>query len=156
RGDGSVYWGFLLTFLLYVASFALPRARRLDAWLVHAFVLTHLLVMMMFEADTYGFRLVVPMYAPAMVLAAQVPLAVVRWLTRSVEGVSPVALVRVPLIGASALVVGAFGAQSQSLLALWPQRDLAFHGLNTVLKNAALAADRERADVIYLASADGQ
>ena len=52
-----------------------PRpTRRLHVWPIHAFVATHLLVLMLFEADTYGYRLVMPMYAPMIVVAAQVPL----------------------------------------------------------------------------------
>ena len=55
-------------------SFGSAATRRLHVWPIHAFVRTHLLVLMLFEADTYGYRLVMPMYAPMVAVAAQVPL----------------------------------------------------------------------------------
>jgi len=66
RNDPRIYWPLLAASLLYVLSFGLRSTRRLHVWPIHAFVLTHLLVLMLFEADTYGYRLVVPMYAPMM------------------------------------------------------------------------------------------
>jgi Dolichyl-phosphate-mannose-protein mannosyltransferase/PA14 domain len=86
RNDPGIYWPLLLTVLAYAASFGLGRMRRLHVWPIHAFVGTHLLILMLFEADTYGFRLVMPMYAPMVAVAAQVPLEAVRRLVRSRAG----------------------------------------------------------------------
>src|SRR5207249_4961701 len=82
RAAGAgVYWPLLLVVVLYVAAFALPRVRRRHVWPIHGFVASHLLVLMLFEADTYGYRLVMPMYAPMLVVAAQVPIALAQWAT---------------------------------------------------------------------------
>ncbi|HET6316095.1 MAG TPA: glycosyltransferase family 39 protein, partial [Chloroflexota bacterium] len=79
RNDPGVHWALLVTCLAYVAAFALRRTRRLWVWPIHAFVFSHLVVLMLFEADTYGYRLVMPMYAPMVAVAAQLPLALLRW-----------------------------------------------------------------------------
>src|SRR5216683_4782249 len=73
RNDPGISWPLLATSLLYLLSFGLKATRRLHVWPIHTFVATHLLVLMLFEADTYGYRLVMPMYAPMVAVAAQVP-----------------------------------------------------------------------------------
>src|SRR5204863_8092420 len=88
RSGSGIYWPLLLVGLTYLLSFGLRSTRRLCVWPIHAFVATHLLVLMLFEADTYGYRLVMPMYAPMLVVAAQLPLAVIRGLIRSPGGAS--------------------------------------------------------------------
>ncbi len=155
RSDGSVYWGFLVTFATYVAAFLLPRARRLEVWLLHAFVATHLLVMMAFEADTYGFRLVVPMYVVAAVVAAQAPLAAVTWGLERVRFLNVVSRRWASGALVGAVVLGAAVQQTRGLLDLWPRRELIYHGLAGPVADAATAADRGGADLVYVASIDG-
>ena len=98
------------------------------------FVATHLLVLMLFEADTYGYRLVMPMYAPMVVVAAQVPLAVVRALMawRAGAGLgglrSPRAL-RYAEYGWAVVALGALVWQCKALSDAWPDREVALHGL---------------------------
>ncbi|MCA1648417.1 MAG: hypothetical protein LC797_24145 [Chloroflexi bacterium] len=86
RNDPGIYWPLLATTVLYLLSFGVRSTRRLQVWPIHAFVATHLLVLMLFEADTYGYRLVMPMYAPMAAVAAQVPLAALRALLASRVG----------------------------------------------------------------------
>src|SRR5262249_25505089 len=71
RNDPGVYWPLFIAALLYLAAFALRGVRRLHVWPIHAFVASHLLILMLFEADTYGYRLVMPMYAPILAIGAQ-------------------------------------------------------------------------------------
>ncbi|MBV9170424.1 MAG: hypothetical protein JOZ81_10110, partial [Chloroflexi bacterium] len=149
RNDPGIYWPFFLTVLLYVGSFGLKATRRLHVWPIHAFVLTHLVVLMLFEADTYGYRLVVPMYAPMAVVAAQVPLAVLRRLQ-----VPPGRRALAP--AAAGLVVAvAATMQAASVAGGWSERETAFHGLGGMAAHAAATADRNRTDLIYVASVDG-
>lgn len=151
RGDGSVYWGFLGTFLLYLLAFLLPRVRRRDVWLLHLFVVTHLVVMMAFAADTYGFRLVVPMYGAVCVVAAQLPLALVQWL---VKGRAVAYRRRVPAWAGAAAATIAVLWLGRGLVEAWPERDLAYHGLNGAVGVAAAAGREADAEVLYVASAD--
>ncbi len=160
RNDPGVYWPLLVTVMLYVLSFCLQRTRKLHVWPIHAFVGTHLLVLMLFEADTYGYRLVMPMYAPMVAVAAQVPLEIVRRLLRSRAG-TPVRSGDVPraarfaLAGWGAIVVCALLWQAKGLADLWPERETSLHGLGGVAAHAALTSDRVGADAIYVASVDG-
>lgn len=73
-GYPQVRWEFLAICSLYLLAFALRATRRLETWLVHAFVGSHLLVLMATSAHGYGYRLILPMYAPIVAVAAQVPL----------------------------------------------------------------------------------
>ncbi len=160
RNDPGVYWPLLATVVLYVVSFGLRRTRKLHVWPIHAFVGTHLLVLMLFEADTYGYRLVMPMYAPMVAVAAQVPLEVVRRLLRSRAG-APVRsgdaprAARFALAGWGVVVLGALLWQARGLADAWPERETSLHGLGGAAAHAALTADRVGASAIYVASVDG-
>jgi len=157
RNDPGIYWPLFATSLLYVASFGLEHTRRLRVWPIHAFVATHLLVLMLFEADTYGYRLVMPMYAPMVAVASQIPLALIRRLQRTQRSGLPepqrAGRYAVPgwaVIGALALVW-----QAKTLVDLWPARESALHGLGGPAAHAAATADRLGAEAIYVASIDG-
>jgi hypothetical protein len=160
RNDPGVYWPLLACVVLYALSFGLQRTRRLHVWPIHAFVGTHLLVLMLFEADTYGYRLVMPMYAPMVAVAAQVPLEIVRWAMRSRAGASlrsghaPRAG-RFALAGWGAIAVVALLWQARGLAEVWPERETSLHGLGGAAAHAALTSDRVGANVIYVASVDG-
>ena len=122
---------------------------------MHAFVSTHNQQMMMFEADTYGFRLVVPMYAPMIAVAAQLPVALIqRLLARPGTEVAP-AWSRLPVGLAALAVVGAVVQQGRGLADVLPVRDLNYHGLGGAAAHAATTAEQANADVIYVASIDG-
>jgi hypothetical protein len=160
RNDQGIYWPLLISVLLYSASFGLPRTRKLHVWPIHAFVGTHLLVLMLFEADTYGYRLVMPMYAPVVAVAAQVPLEAMRWVMRSRAGASlrsgdqPRAA-RFAMSGWGILVLGALAWQAGGLAEIWPERETSLHGLGGAAAHAALTSDRVGANAIYVASVDG-
>jgi hypothetical protein len=160
RNDPGVYWPLLATTLLYLGSFALKRTRQLHVWPVHAFVGSHLLILTLFEADTYGYRLVMPMYAPMVAVAAQVPLELVRAMLRSRAGASlrsgdaPRAA-RFAVAGWSALAIAALAWQAGSLSAAWPDREASLHGLGGAAAHAVQTADRVGAQSIYVASIDG-
>ena len=156
RNDPGIYWPLLVTVLLYLASFALACARKLYVWPIHAFVGTHLLVLMLFEADTYGYRLVMPMYAPMVAVAAQVPLAAIRGLIRSrARSRQATRAARFAVAGWSVLIGIALIWQAKGLVELWPQRDPALHGLGGAAAHAAMTSDATGADAIYVASVDG-
>ncbi|HEY0582316.1 MAG TPA: glycosyltransferase family 39 protein, partial [Chloroflexota bacterium] len=160
RNDPGIYWPLFVTTLLYLASFALARTRRLHVWPIHVFIGTHLLVLMLFEADTYGYRLVMPMYAPMVVVAAQVPLALVRALLRSSPGAALRSgearrATRFAAAGWAAIATVALLLQARGLIELWPQRDTALHGLGGPAAQAALTSDGVAAEAIYVASIDG-
>lgn len=157
QGAPSVYWGFLATFLVYLGGFAFRRARRLDVWLVHAFVATHLLVMAFFEADTYGFRLVIPMYAPVAVVAALTLVECARWCARVGSRAAFAARRATSAIGLAAAggACLALGMQARGLVELWPQRELSYHGLGGSIGHAVVTAERADANVVYVASGDG-
>jgi hypothetical protein len=160
RTDPGVYWPLFLTTLVYLASFGLARTRRLHIWPIHAFVATHLLVLMLFEADTYGYRLVMPMYAPMVAVAAQVPLTIVRALTRSRAGSwlrsgNAERALRFAEYGWAVLALGALVWQFKGLADQWPDRDVALHGLGGPAALAATTADQVGAEAIYVASIDG-
>ena len=160
RNDPGVYWPLFVTVLLYVASFGLRATRRLHVWPIHAFVATHLAILMLFEADTYGYRLVVPMYAPMAAVAAQVPLWAVRTLVRSRSGAflrsgSPTRATRYAARGWGLLAVAALVLQAKSLVEIWPERQTALQGLGGAAAHAAAMADLVNASTIYVASVDG-
>jgi 4-amino-4-deoxy-L-arabinose transferase-like glycosyltransferase len=142
----GVYWPLLIVVVLYVAALALPRARRRRVWPIHAFVAGHMLVLMLFEADTYGYRLVMPMYAPMLVVAAQLPLALIQRTPR----------VRArPAYLPAAAALAALLVQGKALLDAWPDRDTSLVGLGGGAAHAAATAERVGADAIYVASVDG-
>jgi Dolichyl-phosphate-mannose-protein mannosyltransferase len=161
RNDPGIYWPLFLTTLLYVASFAFHRTRQVQVWPIHAFVATHLLVLMLFEADTYGYRLVMPMYAPMVAVASQVPLALIRWLLGARRSVPAFRLPnadragRYAIAGWGVIAVLALLAQAKTLVDIWPERDLALHGLGGPAARAAATADGVGAEAIYVASIDG-
>ena len=161
RNDPGVYWPLLVTSLLYLASLALKRSRRLHVWPIHAFVGTHLLLLMLFEADTYGYRLVMPMYAPMVVMAAQVPLALIRWVLRrrfAAPACAPPDAERAgryAVAGWGLIVAVALLWQVRTLVDSWPDREASLHGLGGPAARAAAAADRVGAAAIYVASIDG-
>ena len=155
RNDPGIYWPLFVTVLLYLASFALRDTRRLHVWPIHAFVATHLLVLMLFEADTYGYRLVMPMYAPMVAVAAQVPLGAMRALTRSVRSGDVARASRVALAGWGLVLALALAWQMKGLVDLWPERESALHGLGGAAAHAALTSDGVGAGAIYVASVDG-
>ena len=161
RNDPGVYWPLLVTVLLYAASFALRGVRRLHVWPIHAFVASHLVILMLFEADTYGYRLVVPMYAPMAAVAAQMPLWAVRALVRARSGAlgrssgRQARATRFASLGWGLLALGALGWQAGSLVDAWPEREPGLHGLGGAAAHAALLADRLNASAIYVASVDG-
>ncbi len=152
RTGGGVYWPLLGVVVLYLASFALRSVRRTPVWPIHAFIASDLLVLMLFEADTYGYRLVMPMYAPMLVVAAQVPLALVRfglrwWRAADVRSLS----VALPM--AVAVLAGMWQVRSVALV--WPERETNLVGLGGPAAHAAATADQTGADVVYVASVDG-
>ena len=160
RNDPGVYWPLFVTVLLYGASFALRGVRRLHVWPIHAFVASHLAILMLFEADTYGYRLVVPMYAPMAAVAAQVPLWAVRALMRARSGAAgrsdrQARATRFAYLGWGLLALGALGWQARSLIETWPEREPALQGLGGAAARAAMLADRVGASAIYVASIDG-
>jgi hypothetical protein len=160
RNDLGVYWPLLLTVVLYALSFGLRRTRKLHVWPIHAFVGTHLLVLMLFEADTYGYRLVMPMYAPMVAVAAQVPLEAVRRLLHSRAGARvrsgdvPRAA-RFAVAGWGVIVLGALLWQAKGLADIWPERETSLHGLGGAAAHAALTSDQVGASAVYVASVDG-
>jgi hypothetical protein len=159
RTGAGIYWPLLVVVLAYLAAFALPSARRLRVWPIHAFVASHLLILMLFEADTYGYRLVMPMYAPMLVVAAQVPLALVRLAQRAGSRAPERQGGRGWSIAAPAIAllvaIAAVGIQGRALLSAWPERDTNLVGLGGAAAHAAATAERADADVIYVASIDG-
>ncbi|MBV9595601.1 MAG: glycosyltransferase family 39 protein [Chloroflexi bacterium] len=160
RNDPGVYWPLLVTVLLYAASFGLARTRKLHVWPIHAFVGTHLLVLMLFEADTYGYRLVMPMYAPMLAVAAQLPLEGVRRVLQSRAGAamrsgSRPRAARFAVAGWGVVVLGALVWQAIGLADVWPERETSLHGLGGAAAHAALTSDRVAASAIYVASVDG-
>jgi hypothetical protein len=142
----GVYWPLVIVVVLYVAALALPRARRRQVWPIHAFVASHLLILMLFEADTYGYRLVMPMYAPMLVVAAQLPLALIQRIPRMRAR---------PEYLPAAAALAALLLQGKALLEAWPDRDTSLVGLGGAAAHAAATAERVGADVIYVASVDG-
>jgi 4-amino-4-deoxy-L-arabinose transferase-like glycosyltransferase len=160
RNDPGVYYPLLLTVLLYLASFVFRRTRALHVWPIHAFVATHLVVLVLFEADTYGYRLVMPMYAPMVACAAQVPLALLRVLVRVTRSAlsapcnAPRAT-RYAALGWTAMALVALGWQAKGLVDVWPQREVAVHGLGGAAAHAAMTSDAVGASTIYVASVDG-
>src|SRR5207253_3613832 len=56
------------------------------------------------------------------------------------------------LAGWALVAVAAVVWQARSLLEIWPQRDVALHGLGGPAAIAAMTADRVGADAIYVAS----
>src|SRR5947207_13986560 len=48
RNDPGTYWPLLVACLVYAASFALRRVRQRWVWPIHAFVFSHLVVLMLF------------------------------------------------------------------------------------------------------------
>jgi hypothetical protein len=160
RNDPGVYWPLLITTLLYLGSFSLGRTRRLHVWPVHAFVGTHLVILALFEADTYGYRLVMPMYAPMVAVAAQVPLELVRAVLRSRPGAAmrsgdATRATRFAVAGWSALAVLALAWQAGSLGKTWTEREASLHGLGGPAAHAVETADRVGAQSIYVAAIDG-
>jgi dolichyl-phosphate-mannose-protein mannosyltransferase len=160
RNDPGIYWPLLITCALYAASFLLERSRRLHVWPIHAFVGTHLLILMLFEADTYGYRLVMPMYAPMVAVAAQLPLEFVRRALRSSAGAAlrsgeAQRATRFAVAGWGAIALGALVWQAGGVVAAWPDREPALHGLGGAAAHAALTSDQARANAIYVASVDG-
>jgi hypothetical protein len=160
RNDPGIYWPLLVTSLLYLLSFGLKSTRRLHVWPIHAFVATHLVVLMLFEADTYGYRLVMPMYAPMAAVAAQVPLVALGFLlglTRRMASAAREAqrATRFAVLGWSILVAAALLAQAKSVVDTWPDRETSLHGLGGPAALAAHTADQVGADAIYVASIDG-
>ncbi len=160
RNDPGVYWPLFIAVLMYLASFGLYRTRRLHVWPIHAFVLTHLLLLMLFEADTYGYRLVMPMYAPIIAVAAQLPLAAVHVFMGSRLGAAmrsgnSARSARFATAGWSVVFAAALLWQAKGLVDLWPEREPALHGLGGAAAHAALTSDRVGAGVIYVASVDG-
>jgi hypothetical protein len=155
RNDPGIYWPLFVTVLLYLAGFAFRRTRRVHVWPIHAFVGTHLLLLMLFEADTYGYRLVMPMYAPMVVVAAQVPLALIRWVLRFRRGPNPARAGRYAVAGWGLIVAVALLWQARNLVDLWPEREASLHGLGGPAARAAATADRVGAEAIYVASIDG-
>ena len=158
RNDPGIYWPLFVTTLLYLASFGLKRVREKHVWPIHAFVGTHLLVLMLFEADTYGYRLVMPMYAPMVVVASQVPLALVRWLlaaARRGKLPNPERAGRYAVAGWGVVAGVALLWQAKTLVDIWPEREAALHGLGGPAARAAATADRVGAEAIYVASIDG-
>lgn len=160
RNDPGIYWPLLATSLLYLFSFGLNSTRRLHVWPIHLFVATHLLVLMLFEADTYGYRLVMPMYAPMVAVAAQLPLTAVRALIGSRIGGSmrsgdAVRAGRFAVGGWGLLAAAALLWQAKSLIDSWPDRETSLHGLGGPAARAAQTADKIAADAIYVASIDG-
>jgi dolichyl-phosphate-mannose-protein mannosyltransferase len=160
RNDPGVYWPLLITCALYVGSFAFKRTRRLYVWPIHAFIWTHLLILMLFEADTYGYRLVMPMYAPMVAVAAQVPLELVRRVLRSrfgstIRSGEQQRAARFALAGWGALAALALLWQAASLVQIWPDREAALHGLGGAAAHAVETADRVGAESLYVASVDG-
>jgi Dolichyl-phosphate-mannose-protein mannosyltransferase len=160
RNDPGIYWPLLVTVLLYAASFGLRRTRRLHAWPIHVFVFTHVLVLTLFEADTYGYRLVMPMYAPMVAVAAQLPLEGLRRTMRTRAGAGlrsgdSARAVRFAAAGWGALLAAALLWQAKGLVDVWPNRDPALHGLGGAAAHAALASDATGANAIYIASVDG-
>src|SRR5207237_4677239 len=121
--------------------------RRRHVWPIHAFVLSHLLVLALFEADTYGFRLVVPMYAPMAAVAAQVPLALFARLTRGLQADAVRRLV--PAV-ATAVIAAAVALQAKTVVDGWAERETSLHGLGGLAEHAATTSEREQTDVIYV------
>jgi hypothetical protein len=160
RNDPGMYWPLFVTVLLYVASFGLRQTRRLHVWPIHAFVATHLAVLMLFEADTYGYRLVVPMYAPMAAVAAQAPLWAIRRLLRARPAAAlrsghPARATRYAQLGWGLVLVSAVAWQARSLVDVWPEREPALLGLGGAAAQAAVVADSVSASAIYVASIDG-
>ncbi|MDQ6671618.1 MAG: hypothetical protein M3069_12875 [Chloroflexota bacterium] len=157
RNDPGIYWPLLLTTLLYLFSFAFRHTRRLQVWPIHAFVATHLLVLMLFEADTYGYRLVMPMYAPMVAVAAPVPLALIQQLLRVRRAglPDPDRAARFAVAGWTLIACVALVWQAKTVIEMWPDRDAGVHGLGGPVARAAATADRVGAEAIYVASIDG-
>lgn len=161
RNDPGVYWPLFTACVLYVLSFGVRATRRLHVWPIHAFVATHLLVLMLFEADTYGYRLVMPMYAPLIAVAAQVPLALVRSLigrvrrARSEGQPSADPPMRFAVAGWAVVCVLAGVLQARSVVETWSQREPLLHGLGGPAAHAAQTADASGAEQIFVASVDG-
>src|SRR5437868_14909325 len=128
RNDPGIYWPLLVCCLVYVASFTLRRVRERSVWPIHAFVFSHLVVLMLFEADTYGFRLVMPMYAPMVAVAAQLPLAGLqaifgRLRAEARETPAPARTRPFAAVGWTLVAVLALAWQAKTLVDVWPQRD---------------------------------
>jgi hypothetical protein len=152
RTGSGVYWPLLVVVLSYLVAFGLRRTRRVHVWLIHAFVASHLLILMLFEADTYGYRLVMPMYAPMLAVAAQVPLALTQSVAR-LWGESAQRRWSVALGLCTAVL--AVGLQARALGLAWPERETNLVGLGGAAAHAATTAEQVGADAIYVASVDG-
>jgi len=156
RPDAGIYWPLLVTVLVYLSAFGLRRTRRLHVWPIHAFVLSHLSVLMLFEADTYGYRLVVPMYAPMVAIAATVPLVAILRLRTVASRASRFGFGRsVSTVVATLALAGAIALQARGLADGWSQRETTLRGLGGAAAHAAQTADAVSADVVYVASIDG-
>jgi hypothetical protein len=69
-GTNQIRYELVVLTGLYLAGLLLvPAARAAPVWLLHAFVLTHFVQMMVFMSHQYGFRLPLPMYGPMTVVA---------------------------------------------------------------------------------------
>jgi 4-amino-4-deoxy-L-arabinose transferase-like glycosyltransferase len=69
-GTNQIQYELVLLTLGYVGGVLfVPAVRSGRVWLLHAFVLTHFLQMMVFFSHQYGFRMPLPMYGPMIVVA---------------------------------------------------------------------------------------
>lgn len=68
-GTPQVQYELVALSALYAGGSLLAPARARPVWLLHAFILTHFLQMMVFMSHQYGFRLPLPMYGPMTVIA---------------------------------------------------------------------------------------
>jgi hypothetical protein len=110
---------------------------------------------MLFEADTYGYRLVMPMYAPILAVASQAPLALIRAAFRLRSKVRVGRSDAFATAGWSIVALVALVWQAKALADVLPRREAVLHGLGGAAAQAAATVDRVGADAVYVASMDG-
>ena len=81
--EAPVRWELVSLVALYLLSLANPAARRPATWLLHSFIWLHLLVMMVFLPNVYGYRQVLPMYVLMAVFAGNALASFVGQISRS-------------------------------------------------------------------------
>ena len=81
--EAPVRWELVSLVALYLLSLANPAARRPATWLLHSFIWLHLLVMMVFLPNVYGYRQVLPMYVFMAVFAGNALATFVGQISRS-------------------------------------------------------------------------
>ena len=156
-------FGMWVTYLVVTA--ALPRARTLPTWFLHAFIWSHLAQMTVFFSHQYGFRLILPMYVAMVPIAALGVATLVAWIVRLLRplGVRLPCASMPPAARVSLLVVAIVGGTASLGAGEWRGQVAdgeAFYGIVGDVAIATRQATRpdllRRADAVYFVGDDSR